>query len=141
DLPGGPRAVVISYGFWQERFGGRDDVLSRSIEMSGTSWPIVGVAPRGFDFPAGARLWTPVRNDDKQCDRGCVYLNGIGRLAPGVSVEAARQEMASIAAALERQFPAANANTTVMVQTLQDRTVGSVRLALIVLLGAVAMVL
>ncbi len=141
NLPAGPRAVVVSYGFWQERLGGRDDVLTQSVEISGVSWPIVGVAPRGFDFPAGARLWVPVRNDDQQCGRGCVYLNGIGRLADGVSAAAAQQEMAGIAAVLERDFPNANFDTTVMVQTLRDRTVGSVRLALIVLLGAVAMVL
>jgi predicted permease len=141
DQPAGPRAVIVSYGFWQERLGGREDVLSQSVEISGVPWPIVGVAPRGFDFPARARLWTAVRNDDQQCGRGCVYLNGIGRLADGVSADAAQQEMSTIAAALERDFPAANFNTTVMVQTLRDRTVGSVRLALVVLLGAVAMVL
>jgi putative ABC transport system permease protein len=141
NLPGGPRAVVVSYGFWQDRLGGRDDVLSQSVELSGVPWTIVGVAPRGFDFPAGARLWTPVRNDDRQCGRGCVFLNGIGRLADGVTAEAAQQEMAGIAAALEREFPASDFNTTVMVQTLYDRTVGSVRVALIVLLCAVAMVL
>jgi putative ABC transport system permease protein len=141
NLPTGPRAVVVSYGFWQERLGGAADVLSQSVEISGTPWPIVGVAPRQFDFPNGARLWMPVRNQDQQCGRNCVYLNGIGRLADGVSAEAAQQEMTSIAAALERDFPDANFNTTVMVQTLHDRTVGSVQLALVVLLGAVAMVL
>jgi putative ABC transport system permease protein len=141
DRPGGPRPVIVSYGFWQERLGGRADVLSQSVEISGVSSPIIAVAPRGFDFPAGARLWLPVRNDDAQCGRGCVYLNGIGRLADGASAGAAQQEMASIAAALERDFADANTDVTVMVQTLQDRTVGNVRLALIVLLGAVAMVL
>jgi putative ABC transport system permease protein len=141
NLPSGPRAVVVSYGFWQERLGGRDDVLLQSLEISGVPWPIVGVAPRGFDFPAGARLWMPVRNDDTQCGRGCIHLNGIGRLADSASAGAAQQEMFSIAAALEREYPDANFDTTVMVQTLHDRTVGNVRLALMVLLGAVAMVL
>jgi putative ABC transport system permease protein len=111
------------------------------VEISGTPWPIVGVAPRGFDYPNGARLWVPVRNQDAQCGRDCVYLNGIGRLADGASLQAAQQEMAAIAAALERDFPDSNFNTTVMVQTLHDRTVGSVQLALVALLGAVAMVL
>ena len=76
---------MISYGYWQERLGGRSDVLSQSVEISGVPWPIVGVAPRGFDFPDGARLWMPVRNDDQQCGRGCVFLNGIGRLADGAT--------------------------------------------------------
>lgn len=141
NLPSGPRAVIVSHGFWQERLGGRSDVLSQTVEISGVAWPIVGVAPRGFDFPGGARLWTPVRNNDEQCGRGCVYLNGIGRLAAGASAEAAQEEMTSIAAALERGFPNDNFDVTVMVQTLHDRTVGSVQLGLVVLLGAVAMVL
>jgi putative ABC transport system permease protein len=141
NLPTGPRAAIVSYGFWQERLGGREDVLSQNVEISGVAWPIVGVAPRGFDFPNGARLWLPVRNNDAQCGRGCVYLNGIGRLADGVSVHAAQQEMATIAANLEREYPAANTDVTVAVETLHDRTVGNVRLALFVLLGAVGMVL
>jgi putative ABC transport system permease protein len=141
NLPTGPRAVVVSYGFWQERLGGRSDVLAQSVEISGVPWPVVGVAPRGFDFPNQARLWTPVRNNDEQCGRGCVYLNGIGRLADGVSVASAQQEMASIAEALATEFPNANADVTVQVQSLHDRTVGNVRLALMVLLAAVAMVL
>jgi putative ABC transport system permease protein len=138
---GGPRALIVGYGFWQERLGGRADVLNQTVEISGAPWPIVGVAPRGFDFPAGARLWLPVRNNDEQCGRGCVYLNGIGRLADGATLEAAQQEMAAIAANLEREYPAANTDVTVAVQTLHDRTVGNVRLGLVVLLGAVALVL
>ncbi len=141
DLPTGPRALVVSHGFWQERLGGRADVLSRSVEISGAPWPIVGVASPGFDFPNSARLWMPVRNNDEQCGRGCDFLNGIGRLADGSTVEAAQQEITSIAAALEHDFPNANFDVTVMVQTLHERTVGSVRLALIVVLAAVAMVL
>jgi putative ABC transport system permease protein len=141
DRPGGRRSIVVSYGFWQERLGGRSDVLSQTIEISGVPWSIVGVAPRGFGFPGDARLWLPVRNDDQQCGRGCVFLNGVGRLAEGTSVSAAQQEMTAIAAALERQFPDANTDVTVMVRTLHDQTVGNVRLALTVLLAAVAMVL
>jgi putative ABC transport system permease protein len=141
DRPNGPRALVIGHGFWQERLGGRADVLSQSVEINGVPWPIVGVAPRGFEFPRGARLWMTVRNDDQNCGRNCVYLNGIGRLAEGAGATAAQEEMTAIAARLEREFPEANTDVTVMVQTLHDRTVGNVQLALMVLLGAVAMVL
>ena len=83
----------------------------------------------------------PVRNNDEQCGRGCVYLNGIGRLASDATPDTAQQEMASIAAALERDFANDNYDVTVMVQTLHNRTVGSVQPALMVLLGALAMVL
>lgn len=141
NLPRGPHAIVISHALWQERLGGRADVLSQSIDVSGVARPIVGVAPPGFEFPNKARLWSPVRNDDEQCGRGCVFLNGIGRLNDAATPLAAQQELASIAAALEQAYPNDNSNVTVMVQTLQDRTVGSVRLALVVLLGAVVLVL
>jgi putative ABC transport system permease protein len=141
SLPSGPRAAIISHGFWQERFGARPDVLGQTVEISGAAWPVVGVAPPGFDFPEGARLWLPVRNNGEQCGRGCVYLNGIGRLADETSLQAAQDEMAAIAAALEREFPDANYDVTVMVQSLHDKSVGNVRLALLVLLAAVGMVL
>jgi len=141
NRPNGPRAIVIAHAFWQERLGGRADVLAQSIEVSGVPRPIVGVAPPGFEFPNKARLWVPIANDDGGCGRSCVYLDGIGRLSDGATPQTAQQEMASIASALEQAFPNDNTNVTVMVQTLQDRTVGSVQLALTVLLGAVALVL
>jgi len=141
DGPNRPRAIIVSHAFWQQRLGGRADVLSQSIEVSGVPRPIIGVAPPGFEFPNKARLWVPVANDDAGCGRDCVYLDGIGRLSDNATPEAAQDEMTGIAAALEKAFPNENTNVTVMVQTLQDRTVGSVRLALTVLLGAVVLVL
>lgn len=126
NLPGGPRAIIVSHSFWQERIGGRPDVLHQPIEVSNIPRQIVGVAPPGFDYPNKARLWGPVRNDNVQCGRGCVFMNGIGRLADGATPEVAQQEMTGIVAALEKAFPNDNTNVTVMLQTLQDRTVGSV---------------
>jgi putative ABC transport system permease protein len=141
DRPAGPPAIVVSHGFWRERLGGRSDVLSQVIEISGRPRPIVGVAPPGFDFPMGADLWMPLANDDRACGRDCVYSNAIARLSEGATVDAARAELTGIAASLEAAYPAANANITVDVTTLHDRIVGDVRLALVILLGAVAMVL
>ncbi len=141
DRPGGPDVVVLSYAFWKERLGAQRDVLSRTITISGTPRQVVGVAPPGFDFPRGARLWTPVRNNDTTCGRSCVYLNGLGRLKPGVSVAAARQEMEAISSRLEHAYPADDHDLLVGVRSLQGETVGGVRNALLLLLGAVVMVL
>ena len=141
DRPGGPDAVVVSHAFWKERLGGRADVLSRTIAISGKPRQVVGVAPPGFDFPRGAQLWVPVKNDDNACGRSCVYLNGIGRLKPGLRIEEARREMDVISRRLEEQYPADNTNLLVAVRSLQDETVGSVRDAMLLLFGAVAMVL
>jgi putative ABC transport system permease protein len=141
DVAKGPRVAIVSYGFWQERLGGRADVIGSSIEMSSRQYEIVGVAPAGFSFPRSARIWTPIQNDDSACGRGCVFLNAVARLKPGVPPASARLEMQTIAARLEKAYPAVNTNTTTGLVTLQDEMVGDVRPALVMLLGAVAMVL
>ena len=141
SLPGGPLAVVISDAFWRERLGGRTDVLGQTLELNGELHEIVGVAPPGFGFPDGTRLWMAVRNNDENCNRGCVYLNTVGRLRDGVTVEQAQAEMHAIADRLSLEFPNAMANRTMMVASLQDTVVGDVRAALLVLLGAVGLVL
>ena len=141
DRPGGPRVVIVSYGFWKERLNGRSDVIGSTIELSSRPWEIVGVTPQGFAYPTDARIWTPVQNDDQDCGRGCVYLNGLARLAPDATVESARTEMTGIAARLEREFPDANTNVTIGVSRLQDQIVGDVKPALWMLFGAVIMVL
>ncbi len=60
NVPGGPHVVVIGYGFWQERFGGSEDVLGKTLEVRGRTTEIVGIAPPGFDYPHGAQLWEPL---------------------------------------------------------------------------------
>ena len=141
DVPGGPNVVIISQGLWKERFGGRPDILGQVVEISARPRRIVGVAPDGFDFPGHARLWMPVKNDDGQCGRDCVYLNGVGRLRAGVSLATARDEMKGIASSLEKTYPRENTNVTSGMSTLQEDMVGNVRLALLVILGAVFAVL
>lgn len=141
NLPQGPRTVVISHGFWQQRMAGRADALGGTLELSGTPHEIIGVAPAGFDFPEGARVWMAVRNDDEGCGRGCVYVNTVGKLRENRSLEQARQELGIIADRLSEAFPGELKNGTVAIASLQDTMVGDVRRALIVLLGAVGFVL
>ena len=141
DVPNGPRVVIVSHAFWQDRLGGRDNVLGSTIEISGWQWEIIGVAPRGFAFPRNARFWRPMQNDDARCDRACVYADGIARLKAATSVEAARSEMDAIARRLEKEYPTANTNVAVGVVTLKDATVGDVKPALRILIAAVIMVL
>jgi putative ABC transport system permease protein len=138
---GGPLAIIVSHAFWQERLGGSPDVLEQTMEIGGVARPIVGVTPAGFEYPRGARLYSPVRADDDACGRGCVYLSGIARLAPGANVDAANAELVAIAARLEAEYPASNTDTGARVRSLVDYSVGSVRDALWILLAAVFMVL
>jgi len=138
--PNGPLAVVVSHQFWQERLGGDTKALGRTLDIRGEPRPIVGVTPPGFEYPAGARLYVPVRNSDG-CGRGCVYLAGIARVRPDVTLEQARTELIGIASRLEEAYPESNTDVTARLRSLTDVMVGDVRRALYVLMGAVFMVL
>lgn len=145
DAPGAPRVAVLSHGLWQRRFGGSTSVLGRSLDLGADApWTVVGVATPGFDFPARSELWTPLMWDASMVTpeaRGGHWLEVYGRLAPGVSLEAARTEVAGIARRLAEQYPKTNADTGASVEPLRDVLLGNVRPSLLLLLGAVGLVL
>src|SRR5262245_9175289 len=84
DSPKGPPAVVLSYGFWQDRFAGDRDVLGKALRLDGVARTVVGVMPRGVDFPGGVRLYVPLAGEPS-ADYQSYSGNGIGRLKPGVT--------------------------------------------------------
>jgi putative ABC transport system permease protein len=141
NIPGGPRVVVIGHAFWQERLGADRNILGRTLQLSGQPYEIVGVAPPGFDYPRNAQLWVPQYLNVDDCGRGCHFLDVIGRLANGASVDVARSELSALSLRLQEQFPEDNYGKVLDLITLEEETVGDVRTALLVLLGAVAMVL
>src|SRR5688572_31139925 len=120
ERPNGPRVAIISYGLWQEKFGASPDVIGKTINVFARPRLIVGVAPRGFAFPADARLWVPVQNNDGDCGRNCYYLAGLARMKPGVSLNIAQDELKSLAQRVVEAEPDANPNTTFLAATLQD---------------------
>jgi len=138
---GGPKVVVVGYGFWVSQLGADPQVLGRALELEGESFEIVGVAPRGFDFPAQSQLWRPLALDPQVCGRGCHNFNVIGRLAPGGTLELARSQMNALADRLAQEYPVTNDTKRFHVMTLQERVVGDVRAELWILLAAVGLVL
>ena len=148
EIDGRHRVVVLSYGFWQRRFGGAADVIGKTIELSTQSFEIVGVMPRGFAYPVAAErptdLYTPVafRPEDK-VRGGSRNYNGlaIGRLRNGVSVQQAHEQMNQVMASLDKQYPDWSPGRQARVITLQEHLVGKVRGWMLLLLGAVALVL
>lgn len=139
--PTGPSVVVIGYEFWRERFGATPDVLGRTITLNGVSYEIVGVAPRGFDYPNGTQFWVPRRLDVGDCGRGCHTMSVVGRLASGVPFETAVTEANALAANLEASFPATNTGKRFLVRRLRDTVVGDVEQGLWIMLAAVGLVL
>lgn len=142
DLPGAPRTVLLSYTTWQQRFGGRPDVVGETLTLSGAPNTIIGVLPRDFHFaPVGlAEIWTALHAACAD-DRGCHNLSGVARLRDGVSVQMAAAEMTAIARQLEKQYPDANGDRGATVIALTELIVGSVRPILLLLLSGAGLLL
>ncbi len=143
DRPGETRAVLLSHGFWQERFGADPSVLGRSLVLSEQPFTVVGVMPEGFrpPFVPGAEVWTTAQLDPSRCGRGCYTIRVIGRLAEGVSVPAARARGSAVAMGLAEVYPETNARVGVAIFELQEDGAGAAGRTLWILLGAVGFVL
>ncbi|MBI2681183.1 MAG: ABC transporter permease [Candidatus Solibacter usitatus] len=144
--PGAKRVVVLSHALWQRRFGSDPNIVGQAVTLSGESRTIVGVMPAGFGFPpywaTRAELWAPMQFDARFASmRGGRMLRVFGRLKPGVSIKQAQAEMDLITERLRRQYPGEDAEMGALVQPLHEKVVGSIRPALLVLLGAVGCVL
>ena len=146
NVPGADRAVVLSHGFWRSRFGSDTGVLGVTVTLDGEPFTIVGVMPPSFDFPSLATsLWVPISLlgcDNVPCGRSSRWMTVVARLAPGATLETARTATDIVLERLERAYPETNEGwSTATVVPLRESIVGDVRPALLVLLGAVALVL
>ncbi len=134
--------AVISYGLWQRRYGSDPKIVGQTIALNGQNATIIGITPASFEYPRTAQLWTPIAFNAKQMSaRRSHFLNAIGRLKQGASLEQAQAEMNSIARELEKQYPESNTNYGAGLTLLPERTVGELRRTLLVLLVAVGFVL
>jgi len=143
DRPGANHVVIMSHGLWQRQFGADPAIIGKPINLNGESFTVVGVMPRGFQFPTRAdQLWIPIAFDTTEArERGNHYLEVIARLKPGITLERTQAEMTTIAGRLEQQYPKTNTSIGAVVTPLHERVVGDIKPALLILLGAVAFVL
>ncbi len=141
------RVVVLSYPFWKSTFAGDAKIVGQQITLSGRPHTVIGVMPPGWKFPIEdehIEYALPLEYFGPQVlgNRGSHFLTVVGRLKPGVGTKTAEAELTSIAARLSKQYPDTNMNFTgTAVVKLHTDIVGDVRPALMVLLGAVALVL
>ncbi|HEV2834693.1 MAG TPA: ABC transporter permease [Pyrinomonadaceae bacterium] len=143
DQQGSHRVVVLSHRLWQRRFGGDSSIVGKTLTLNDQSYTVLGVMPPGFQFPENEdELWVPIafRGEDA-ANRNAHYLLVIARLKPGVALEQAQSEMSTIGARLEQQYPDSNTDVGVAITSLHEHLVGDIKPALLILLGAVAMVL
>lgn len=144
DTPAAPRTVLLTYSSWQQRFGGRKDILGQSLTLDDKAYTVVGVLPASFHFAprGGAEFWTTF-HDPNNCEkrRGCHSLFGVARLKDGVSVQTALGNMKAIAAQLEKQYPDSNLGQGALVMPLSDAIVGDIRPILLTLLCGAGLLL
>ena len=144
--------VVITHGAWQRRFGADPDVVGKPHTEFATSATVIGVLPEDFRppeaFVSGApEFWMPLQADHpRYADRGMRSLSVVGRLAPGMTVEGARDEARAIADDLAREFPDGNiypdgSHVGIGTNGLQAQTVGRTGRTLRIFVGAAALLL
>ena len=150
DKPRGLPVAVVSYSLWQRRWAGSRSVLGQSITIDGEQRTIVGVMPKGFQFPSGSDVWLSSRfavpdhplkpQFDQSTVRDSHYFEVIGRLRPGVELKQANAEIATIVERLKQQY-GLEADIGATAVDLHDDLVGKTRATLLVLLGAVTLLL
>jgi putative ABC transport system permease protein len=115
------RVALVSFGFWKSRLAGDQAVLGRVLNLSGFDYPIVGVLPADFDFPArDVQVWVPLRmTETRIADRQSRWVYVVGRLKDGVSPVAAQREIDAVTGAQALREPDIHANWGARVVPLQ----------------------
>jgi putative ABC transport system permease protein len=150
DMPNRASIAIISYGLWQRHFGSDQNVIGKTMTLTGQNVMVVGVMPQGFQFPGGANMisglqfalqndvWMPLAlTDEDKRQQGNLNLALIGRLKSGVSPDQAQTELRT----LQQNLPLGKVEYTVNVVPLHQQMVGKIRKLLLVLLATVALVL
>jgi predicted permease len=143
DLTQAQRAVMLSYSAWQKRYGGKPDVLGRTVVLSGDAYIVIGVLPAGFHFaPTEPSEFFTAFHAESECDlrRSCHSIYGVARLKDGVSVGTALANVTAIAKQLEREYPE-NKGQGAAVLPLSDVIIGRIRPMLLVLLSGAGLLL
>ena len=146
DQAGHDHEVILSYDTWRNRFGANPAIVGSNIHLNDQSFTVVGVMPRGFEYPTypgyQTQMWKPQNwTAAERAIRDNHNYGVIARLKPRVTVAQAKAELATISDHLAQQYPQDNKGWGATAVALRDDLVGDVRPGLLILLGAVALVL
>jgi putative ABC transport system permease protein len=145
-MPDTARVVILTHGLWQRLFAADPGILGKAVRINDVPRTVVGVLPRGFVGPVrGAELYMPLSLAPTMRDpirvRRQHWLGMVGRLKPGVTVDAATRDVAAIMADLAREHPLDNVGITAGVVPVRDALVGDTRMPLLVLMASAGLVL
>jgi putative ABC transport system permease protein len=147
DKPGAEGVALLAEGFWERRFGRDPSILGKRLVLTGEPFTVIGVMPKGLHgswktidvFTPLLRREDQLGGEERRGSHPGIYV--VARLKPGITVERARSEVKAIAARLAEQHPNSSARQSMTLESLHQAYVGDLRPALMVLLGAVALVL
>ena len=143
EKPGQDQVTVLTYAFWQKRFGGDPGIINKTIVLDGKAFEVIGVMPADVTLPQASDLWVPMNFDTApgMKQRFAHFLRPIGRLKAGVTLTQAQADTDLIAAQLEKQFPDSNTGWNLRLVSLREQLIGGSRATLFILFGAVGFVL
>jgi predicted permease len=142
DSPHGGKVVVLSYGFWQRRFGGDPAIVGKWLSLGNEPYTIVGVIGKEFFSDPDADIWLPFQFEPESTN-GNQYFQAAARLKPGITLAAANAQMKLATEEYYRIFPRSSPTEGEMfaVEPLRDLIIGDARRSLLLMLGAVGLVL
>ena len=143
DQTGHDHVVVLTYKLWQRKFGSDPHVLNKTITLNDTPYTVIGVMPRGFNFPSDINdLWAPLAlRPGMASSRTAHMLRVVARFKDGVSMQQAQADMEQLSARLGELHPDTDKGWDVWFQPVRDMFVGDIRTPLLALMGAVGFVL
>ncbi|HEY2800920.1 MAG TPA: ABC transporter permease [Chthoniobacterales bacterium] len=135
-----PPVVLLGYDLWQDRYGGKRNVIGQTIEINGVVATIIGVMPKGWRFPEAADLWMPLRMTEKDYPRGTFDFTPAGRLKKGATLAQLNAELALFGKNLERAHPSVYQGIRLHAIPLRESITRDSRTLTLLLMGAVLFV-
>jgi putative ABC transport system permease protein len=135
-----PPVALLGYEVWQKHFAGDKAVVGKIIPINGKQVTVVGVMPKGWRFPEVCDIWMPLQFSEKDNPRGNFFLDSIGKVKKGVSIEQARAELEAISARIAAQFPETNSGTSIHVKPYREEMVKNFKMLTLLVMGAVLFV-
>jgi predicted permease len=142
DRPEGPKVALLSDHLWRTTFHSDPNVVGRPLTLDGSPYIVLGVMPRGFNYPTNVEIWTPAEMAPSAFDDfKHIYVRILGRLRPGVTLAAAQKAVNALEATVAAAHPDTDTGNHVVLVPLREQLDGDIRRPLLLLMGAAGLVL
>ena len=142
DKPGGPKVALLGDHLWRTTFHSDANIVGKAITLDGSPYTVLGVMPRGFNYPQSVEIWTPSAIAPSAFDDfNHTYVRILGRLKPDVTLAQAQKAVNALEAQVAASHPDTDGGNRVVLVPLREQLDGDIRRPLLILMGAVGLVL